>query len=46
MNNDTIIFIGMDTHKEFTEIAYSEYQRESSDLLNRHPTHSHSLTSI
>lgn len=30
MNNDTIIFIGMDTHKEFTEIAYSEYQREAS----------------
>jgi transposase len=29
MNNDTIIFIGMDTHKVFTEIAYSEYQRES-----------------
>ena len=30
MNNDTIIFIGMDTHKEFTEVAYSEYKRESS----------------
>jgi|GEM_PF-2334934 len=28
MNNDTIIFIGLDTHKDFTEIAYSEYQRE------------------
>ena len=28
MNNDTIVFIGMDTHKEFTEIAYSGYARE------------------
>ena len=22
MNNDTLIFIGLDTHKEFTEVAY------------------------
>ncbi|WMS88907.1 IS110 family transposase [Pleionea litopenaei] len=29
MNNDTITFIGMDTHKEFTEIAYSGYARET-----------------
>ncbi|PWK53974.1 hypothetical protein C8D97_102366 [Pleionea mediterranea] len=29
MNNDTITFIGMDTHKEFTEVAYSEYQRDA-----------------
>jgi len=28
MNKDTIVFIGMDTHKEFTEIAYSGYARE------------------
>ena len=29
MNNDTIVFIGMDTHKVFTEIAYSGYSRKS-----------------
>jgi transposase len=30
MNNDTIVFIGMDTHKVFTEIAYTGFERGSS----------------
>ena len=27
MKNDSILFIGVDTHKEFTEVAYFEGQR-------------------
>ncbi|WP_156499539.1 transposase, partial [Oleiphilus sp. HI0061] len=29
MKNNTIIFVGLDTHKEFTEVAYCEDQRGS-----------------
>jgi transposase len=30
MRKDTLLFIGLDTHKEFTEVAYSEDERTSS----------------
>ena len=29
MNNNSMIFIGLDTHKDFNEVAYSEDERSS-----------------
>ncbi len=33
MNKDTLLFIGLDTHKEFTEVAYINDERGS---MNQH----------
>jgi transposase len=30
MRKDTLVFIGLDTHKEFIEVAYSENERTAS----------------
>ncbi len=30
MSKDTLIFIGLDTHKEFSEVAYTDDAREAS----------------
>ena len=32
MGKDTLLFIGLDTHKEFTEVAYSENDELRSEI--------------
>jgi hypothetical protein len=34
MGKDTLLFIGLDTHKEFTEVAYSEDLKVTEGIEN------------
>jgi len=47
MNNNTLIFIGMDTHKEFTEVAYSlDGRDEHSKHHGKIPTTKQALSKL
>ena len=47
MKNDSILFIGMDTHKEFTEVAYSPDGRQHEIIhLGRVPSTKQSLLKL